>query len=129
MAFTPAKFIARRNCMAAKLRYAVRNSNSKRSSPSVVFLILKAEAAKAGLTPDTLVRLDFDKSLRLGRLTPITSGVRRVREMKGSVCIQFPHNGDLLEMLPRVNGTCELTISEQSKTDGLTFELPRLKAK
>lgn len=126
MPFQPAQFNQRQSRNAPPMRYCVRKT---RTGTGILQITVSNELAKqAGWSPDQKIRLDFDAKAGLGRLTPINHGQRCMRGKKGSVCGSWPHNGDIAKLLPKSNGesaTVPLTVVDVSKTEGITFDLPK----
>lgn len=129
MAFEPAKFNQKTSTNVADMRYAIRKSTSSAKSSSVQISISRELANKAGIAPDCGVRLEFDIKRNLGRIVSISSEKRAFRSKGGRHCLigHWPHNGEVKTYFPASTSevfTVALEVSETSKGEGLTFELP-----
>lgn len=130
MNFKPAKFTARsagRN--VHPLRYVLRLTRSN-NTRSLVMMITKQLAREAGIAAGDALRIDLDRKDRLGRLLPVTQGERRMRENKGSYVVQWPWNGELMEMFPlpakdATSAVCRLEVAAATKSEGIIFHLPK----
>jgi hypothetical protein len=129
MSFTPIKFSQKSTPHVAPLRYVVRGTG-ERQSTSIQILLRPELAAKGGIRKDEGVRLDIDLEHKLGRLVAIPNERRSFRgKNKGHAMVaSWPHNSQLKELFPRVNGeksaVVPLNVVETSKSEGVIFELP-----
>lgn len=131
MAFQPARFQNRHSKNVAPLRYAVRRGGDSQTRCSMQVHLSKELAAKSGISDGSGVRLEFDEARNLGRFIAIPHETRKFKgnDRGNSLVAHFPWNGDVSRLMPRsaIEGTdiVPLVVSETSRTEGISFELPQ----